>query len=353
MPTGSGEMSHAATSCPSDWVRALPKAEVHLHLEGCVPLGTVGLDDPGRAGVDLDPDTGAPRFGDLAEFLAFLDRSCALVTERGQVERIAYEITLRAASEGVGHTDVTFNPTHWHAWRSDLAAFVTLLDAGFAAGEADHGVTVGLCLSLKRTQPPGDSVELVDWLLDMRPDRVVALSVDGNEAAAGRTAERFAPLFDRARRAGLHTCAHAGESSGPEGVWDAIDLLRAERVDHGIRAVEDSSLVAELTARAIPLDVCPTSNVRLGVVAALSSHPIERLRAAGVRVSVNTDDPLLFGTSVTREYTRCAEAFSWDREVLGTLARTSIESSFAPPERKQELRSRLDQFLATSSAGPR
>lgn len=338
--------AHPASTGHGEWVRLLPKAEVHVHLEGCVPPAAVGLDDPDRAGVSLDPDTGAPRFRGLAEFLSFLDRSCALVAEGSQVERIAYEITRRAESSGVGHVDVIFNPSHWPAWRADLGRFIQHLDRGFAGGESDHGVTAGLCFSLKRTQPPDESVELVDWLLDRRPDRVVALSVDGNEAAAGRTAERFAPLFARARHAELHTCAHAGESSGPEGVRDAVELLGAERVDHGIRAVEDAGLVGDLAARGIPLDVCPTSNIKLGVVATLDAHPIDRLRSAGVRVSVNTDDPLLFGTSVAGEYTKCAEAFGWDRSVLGAIARTSIESSFATEERRRELLCALDAFLA-------
>ncbi|MGH8979567.1 MAG: adenosine deaminase family protein, partial [Acidimicrobiales bacterium] len=219
----------------AEWIRALPKAEVHVHLEGCVPAATIGFDDPARAGVPLDPATGAPRFSDLAEFLDYLDRSCARVTEGGQVESMAYAVTERAARHGVLHTDVIFNPAHWPAWRPNLGELVARLDAGLAAGEADYGVTAALCLSLKRTQPPAESVELVDWLLATRPARIVALSVDGNEAAAGRTGERFAPLFARARGAGLRTCAHAGESSGPEGIRDAVELLRAERIDHGIR----------------------------------------------------------------------------------------------------------------------
>ena len=343
MPVDAERLS--ASTRQASWVRRLPKAEVHLHLEGCVPPAAVGLDDPARAGVTFDPGTGAPRFRDLAEFLGFLDRACALVTEGTQLEHIAYEITRRAASNGVGHTDVIFNPTHWPAWRTDLDGFVERLDHGFEAGEADHGVTTALCLSLTRTQPAADSAALVDWLLEARPDRVVGLSVDGNEAAAGRTGQRFAPLFTRARSAGLHTCAHAGESSGPEGVRDAVELLHVERVDHGIRAVEDPALVAKLAAEAVPLDVCPTSNVRLGVVSSLAAHPVEQLRAAGVRVSLNTDDPLLFGSSVVGEYVQCARTFGWDRSVLGAVARVSIESSFATRERRRELLCDLDDYL--------
>lgn len=308
----------------------------------------IGFDDPARAGVELDAHTGAPRFFGLAEFLSYLDRSCALVTEADQLESIAYGVTERAAAGGVLHVDVIFNPTHWPAWRGNLDALVASVDAGLAAGEADHGVTAGLCCSLTRTQPPAESVELVDWLLSARPPRIVALSVDGNEAAAGRTGERFAPLFAAARARGLRTCAHAGESSGPDGVRDAIDLLRAERIDHGIRSIEDAVLVADLAARAIPLDICPTSNVRLGVVPSVAAHPLERLRAAGVRVSVNTDDPLLFGATVEGEYATCARAFGWDKLVLGAIARTSIESSFATDDRRRELLGRLDRYLDAS-----
>jgi len=328
-----------------DWIRGLPKAEVHVHLEGCVPLATVGLDDPTL--VELDPSTGAPLFSGLSDLLAFLDRSCALVTDAAQVETIAYELVARAARDGVRHSDVIFNPTHWPAWRTRLAEFVALLDGGLAAGERDHGVTTALCLSLKRTQPPAESEELVDWLLGQRPERIVALSVDGNEQASGRTGPRFAPLFERARAAGLHRCVHAGESSGPEGVRDAIELLGAERIDHGIRAVEDPLLVADLVARGIPLDVCPTSNVRLGVVPSVATHPIEPLRAAGVPVSVNTDDPLLFGTGVVSEYAICVETFGWDEETVTAIARTSIESCFAPDDRRAELLASLDGYAGS------
>lgn len=349
----------------AQWVTALPKAEVHLHLEGCVPPSLVAPDRTATDDADATDaasaagaaeaggDDAPPDFRDLAEFLAYLDRSCALVTRGDQVEQIAYGITTRAKASGVGHVDVIFNPTHWPAWQRDLGAFVARLDAGLAAGEHDHGVTAGLCLSLKRTQPPSASVELVDWLLAARPGRVVALSVDGNEAAAGPTGERFRPLFARAREAGLHTCAHAGESSGPEGVRDALDLLGAERIDHGIRSVEDPALVAELAARGTPLDVCPTSNVRLGVVPSMPEHPIERLQSAGVRVSVNTDDPLLFGTSVDGEYRTCANSFGWDRPVLAAVARTSIESCFATPERGRELLSALDRYLSRTDTPDR
>jgi adenosine deaminase len=199
-----------------------------------------------------------------------------------------------------------------------------------------------LCLSLLRTQTAGEASELVDWMIERRHPRVVALSIDGNEQATGRTADRFAAAFARARAAGFRTTAHAGESSGPEGVWDAIDVLKAERIDHGVRAIEDPALVAELAARRIPLGVCPGSNVALGLFPDLSAHPIERLRRAGVRVSVNTDDSAYLCESIEREYALCATTFGWEDETLRDVIRTSIEASFAPPELRAALLAELD-----------
>jgi adenosine deaminase len=194
-----------------------------------------------------------------------------------------------------------------------------------------------LCVSVKRDQTASEAIELVELLAELRHPRVVALSIDGNEAAAGRTGPRFAEAFARARRAGLRCCAHAGESSGPEGVVDAIDHLGAERIDHGVRAIEDPALVRRLAAEAIPLDICPTSNVRLGVAPSLGEHPLEPLRRAGVRISLNTDDPVLFGSTVDGEYGACAAAFAWSGADLAAIARTSIEASFAPDGLREDL----------------
>ena len=201
--------------------------------------------------------------------------------------------------------------------RHDLAEMLDALDAGFAEAEADGGASAGLCVSLGRHQSAAEADELVDEVLALARPRVVALSIDGNEAGGSHT-ERFGEAFARAGAAGLRRCAHAGESSGPEGVREAIEVLGAERIDHGVRCVEDPSLVADLVERAVPLDICPTSNVVLGVVADLASHPLEGLRRAGVRLSLNTDDPLIYGIDLAGEYERCAAAFGWgSRRAVG------------------------------------
>jgi adenosine deaminase len=229
-----------------------------------------------------------------------------------------------------------------------LADFLDALGDGFTAARADGLPQVGVCVSLKRTQSAAEALDLVDRVVALRHPSVVALSIDGNEAAAGRTGPRFAAAFAEARAAGLHCCAHAGESSGPEGVRDAIDVLGAERIDHGVRAVEDPALVRRLAADGIPLDICPTSNVRLGVAPTLALHPVEALRRAGVRVSLNTDDPVLFETTVDGEYDACADTFGWTEGSLAEVARTSIESSFAAAGLRQDLLRDLDAYLRST-----
>jgi adenosine deaminase len=327
-----------------EWIRALPKAEVHVHLEGCfdtsdlVELAAAGGEPLPRPAEHLLDLSGLG----LSAFLEFLDWSCGLVRTPEQVARAAYQFSAREAESGVRYADVIVNLTHWPAWRGRLDAFIDALDAGFHQAEQDGLPAVGVCLSLLRQQSAAEALELVDWILERRHPRIVALSIDGNEAVAGRTGPRFAEAFRRAAAEGVHRTVHAGESSGPEGVWDAIDLLRAERVDHGVRASEDPALVAELARRRIPLDVCPGTNLHLGLYKTRGEHPLEQLRRAGVRVSVNTDDPAFQRTSVVHEYAEAQRAYAWPDSVLVDIARTSIEASFCDADLRCQLLDELD-----------
>jgi adenosine deaminase len=325
-------------------LRALPKAEVHLHLEGC--FDPILLEQWARQqGVAMPrPRERLLQFEGLADFLHFLDWSCGLADTRERLAELAYDTSRRLAASGAGYADVIFNPTHWKAWQGRLHEMIDAIDAGLCAAEQDGLTPVGLCVSLLRTQSAAQAAELVDALVALRHPRIVALSIDGNEAAAGRTGPRFAEAFARAGAAGLKRTVHAGESSGPEGVRDAVLLLGADRIDHGVRAVEDPALVELLSERGIPLGICPTSNLTLGVYPSMAEHPIERLRRAGVRVSVNTDDPALLGATLEGEYALCQDAFGWGDDELRAVAATSIDASFASPELKARLREALSRW---------
>jgi adenosine deaminase len=322
-------------------LRALPKAEVHVHLEGCFSADLLEQ-WAGKFGELMPrPRETLFRFEGLADFLQFLDWACGLVRTREELAEAAYAFSRRLADSGVGYGDLIFNPTHWKPWHGRLRE---MIDALFRAAEQDGLPPVGLCVSLLRTQSADAAAELVDTLVALRRPRVVALSIDGNEAAAGRTGPRFAEAFRRAGAAGLKRTVHAGESSGPEGVRDAIELLGADRIDHGVRAIEDAAVVALLVDRRIPLGICPTSNLVLGVYPSIEEHPIERLRRAGVLVSVNTDDPALLGTRLEQEFAICTRAFDWSDAELRAVAQTSIDACFAGEGIKTRLREALARW---------
>lgn len=325
-------------------LRSLPKAEVHVHLEGCFDAEL--LQSWAReAGVSLPrPIDQLFQFRGLADFLQFLDFACGLASTKDRLAGLAYAYSSRLAASGGRYADVIVNPTHWQAWHGRLGEMIDAMDAGFAAAEQDGLPPVNLCISLLRTQSGDAAAELVESLIAMKHPRVVGLSIDGNEATAGRTGSRFADAFARAGKAGLKRTVHAGESSGPEGVWDAIELLGADRIDHGVRAIEDTRLVDMLAERRIPLGICPTSNLTLGVYRSIAEHPVDQLRQAGVQISLNTDDPGLLGATLEGEYALCCSSYGWSDSDVRAVARTSIDASFASDELKRLLREDLQRW---------
>ncbi len=337
------------TPAPTDlsWYQGLPKAEVHVHLEGCIPTDVLAL-AADQAGVDV-PTWSIDTDG-LSGFLDYLDRSCRLITDAALVELLGYRFGERLSADGTRYADLIWNPTHWPVWSDRIEEFVEALHKGASAAEADGHPPMALCPSLKRNQSGEEALALVELLGSMQHPRVVGLSIDGNEASTGRTGERFAPAYARAAELGLRRAAHAGESSGPEGVRDAIDLLGAERIDHGVRAIEDPALVAELAERRLPLDVCPTSNLTLGLFATAADHPLERLRQAGVRVSVNTDDPEILGLTLATEYRDAAATHGWTVATVADVAQTSIDACFAPDATKAAISADLAAYAAEEVA---
>ncbi|WP_299998538.1 adenosine deaminase [uncultured Cedecea sp.] len=312
----------------------LPKAEVHVHLEGCFDPEQLALWAKESAISLPRPKEELLNFKGLADFLEFLDWSSSLVSTHERLAQLSYSYARRLSSNGGIYADLIFNPTHWKAWHGKLDNMLDAIDSGLRAAEQDGLASVGLCVSLLRQQSASEAVGLVDYLTALKHPRVVALSVDGNEAAAGRTGKRFAEAFSRAGNAGLKRTVHAGESSGPQGVSDAILLLGADRIDHGVRAIEDPAVVDLLTERNIPIGVCPTSNIKLGVYESFEKHPLNRLLESGVKVTINTDDPVLLNTTLVDEYLICQDTFGWSNDVLYQVAKNSIDASFAAPEEK-------------------
>jgi adenosine deaminase len=336
-------------------IRAMPKAEVHIHLEGAIELSDLltlaaetGSPLPGPAATLFDIGThvqpAAP--SELSAYLRFLDWEGSLHHTHEQVVRTAYRFAARQSASGILYTDVIVNPTHWGDWNARLLDLLAALREGFDAAEADRLCAVNVCVSLDRGQSQSEAVALATLLVTRRPGRVVALSVDGDERVSGRTGAKFAEAFDIARRGDLHRTVHAGESSGPEGIWDAITLLHADRIDHGVEAVSDERLMDHLAQSGIPVGVCPTSNLTLGLAEDIDSHPVRHLLDRGVTVTINTDDPAPLGTRLEAEWWMCADAFGWDFSRVTDLARTSFAASYADESQRVALDSALDGFIA-------
>lgn len=337
----------AANGIDGRWLADLPKVELHVHLEGSI-RSAVLLELTDKYGAKLPrPIDKLYEFDGLKSFLEFLDWICGLIRTGEELEGIAYEVARRLSEQRVSYAEIIVNPTHWHEhWT--VERLVSSLIAGFERAADDGLADCNLLLSLLRTQSGVEAEELVDWMIANRNPRIAGLSIDGNEQAAGRTGPRFAAAFAKAKAAGFSTTAHAGESSGPEGVRDALDLLGVDRIDHGVRAAEDPELLIRLASEGIPLNVCLTSNLVL-LYPSIENHPLRRLLEAGVRVTVNTDDPELLGISLTSEWEKIGSLCGWTREHAVSASRHAIDAAFCDERRKRELHEQLTAFLNRTS----
>ncbi|CAN5641413.1 adenosine deaminase [soil metagenome] len=322
-----------------EWVIGLPKAENHVHLEGCVdPLVLAQAAE--RSGGTVMPGPAH----NLDELLEMNDHNCSLLTTADELSEAAFVRAATASALGIRYTDLIINPSHWPVWFDRLDQMLEALDAGFNRFEEDGHIRTGLLLSIGRHVDAATAVGIVDAVIRSTIPRVVGISIDGNESAPGAGLERFLPAVTAAKEHGLYVAIHTGESGGTDAIWPNLTLLAPDRIDHGVRSIDDPDLVAELARLGTTLCICPTSNLVLGIVPDLASHPIAALRSAGVSVSLNTDDPLVFGTDLPREYLIAAEAFDWTTQDLVGLARTSIETSAAPIELKATLLAELDAY---------
>jgi len=323
------------------FVDALPKVELHLHLEGSIAPSTL------LALARSQPDSLLPRdeeglralyrFRDFAHFLEVYQMVCRQLQRAEDFALITRELGASLAAQNVRYAEVTVTPLG-HVRRGVApAALFEGIEQGRAEVEAEHGVRLRWCTDIDGGRPDL-AVETVELVLQHRPAGLVSLGLGGEETPRAQ----FGRAFDIARDAGLHSAPHAGETAGPQSVWDAIDRLGAERVGHGVRCLEDSDLVAELRERRIPLEVCPTSNVRTGVVAGLAAHPLPRLIQEGLVVTLNSDDPPMFGTTLRDEYLTTARVLSVGAAGLAHLARNAARAAFLPQAEAQALVAEID-----------
>jgi len=327
------------------YIEAVPKAELHVHLEGSIQPATL-LKLAQQNNVKLPAQT----VGDLQNWFTFRDfdhfieiyfaiSSCLKTSD--DYELIAYEFGAQMSRQNVRYAEVTFSPsTHQFSLGIPFDVFFSGLTKGRLRAQKDFGVEIRWVFDIVRDIP--------ELLLNHRRaeytlavaeegmhDSVVALGLGGGEV--GNPPERYAKWFEKALESGLHSAPHAGETVGPESVWGAIRALHAERLGHGVRSIEDSVLIDYLAERRIPLEICPTSNIRLGVFPELAAHPIRSLYEAGVHVTINSDDPPLFNTTLNDEAKLLRVPFNFDINTINEILLNGVRYSFLPVEERQTL----------------
>jgi aminodeoxyfutalosine deaminase len=320
------------------YIGAMPKVELHVHMEGSIRPETL-LKLARRNKVTLPADTLEGlrdwyTFTDFPHFIqVYLAISSCLRTP-DDIELIAREFLEGQARQNIRHSEVTYTPSNiYRASHIPFPDQLAAINRARAWAKEALGVTMSLSTDISReSHTEEDTLGVADWAISGLGNGVVSIGLGGPEV--GNPPELFKAAFDRARAAGLHCVPHAGETVGPESVWGALRELKAERIGHGVRCVEDQALVKELVERQTPLEVCPTSNVCLKVVSDFASHPFPHLLESGLYVTLNSDDPPMFNTTLTDEYLKVAAGFSFGADQLEKLSLNAVRASFLPKEEK-------------------
>jgi adenosine deaminase len=326
-------------------LRALPKVDLHVHLEGAMrPTTVVELAE--RHGVELPAGLRDGRY-EFRDFRHFIDEWVAglmCLHEADEFRRVALEFCEDQAAEGVRYAEVSFSlPDHAERFVDWDGPMVGVLD-GFAEGEARFGILSRMYVDVVRGIDMELSRRAMETAARYRDRGVIGIGLGGEERFPP---EPYAEIFREGLARGLHSIPHAGETHGPASIRGAIDALGAERLGHGIRILEDPSLVHELRERGIGLDVCPTSNLMTRSVTRLEAHPLGAMLDAGLRCTLASDDPSMFHSFITDEYEICRNALGFDDQRIALLARNGVRASFADDELKAEVERGIDAWLAT------
>jgi aminodeoxyfutalosine deaminase len=340
-----GRLCRVAVS--ADFIAGLPKVELHVHHVGSVPLRAIAelaARHPGTVPSDLDQLARFFIFDDFPHFIRNYLAVVDLIQTAEDVRLITYEVAADMAAQNIRYAELTVTPYISISKDLPAEAFLEAIEDARQAARRDHGLELRWIFDI-----PADfgipAAELTASVaLEHEVPGLVGFGLGGSERGFPRS--MFRDQFDRARAAGLRSVPHAGETTGPQSVWDALVSLGAERIEHGIAAVHDQRLREHLIEHKIALDICLTSSVALRVVPDLDQHPIRELVAAGVPVTINTDDPPMVGTDLNTEYAIAGRLLDLDDRGLTELALRAVEASFASPETKAGLRSEISSYAA-------
>lgn len=333
------------------FIAGLPKAELHVHHVGSASpriVAELAQRHPTTT-VPKDPDELAAyfQFEDFAKFVDVYLTVVDLVRTPEDVRMLTYEVGREMAAQNIRYAELTCTPYTSLKAGIPAEAYCEAIEAARLEAERDFGLILRWCFDINGEDGLPAAAETARIATEVAPAGLVSFGLGGPEIGWPRP--QFKPYFDQAIATGLHSVPHAGESTGPQTIWDSIRDLRAVRIGHGTSSTQDPELLAYLAEHDIALEVCPTSNIATKVVASLDEHPVRAMVAAGVTVTVNSDDPPMFGTTLNREYAIAADLLGLDESGLGELAKTALRVSFADDALKQTIGAEIDAYVAVSS----
>src|SRR5688500_10115669 len=345
-------MSAAADPDLRQFLLRIPKVELHVHLEGSMQPGTL-LRLARRHGIDLPASDEAGlrdwfRFRDFDHFVEIYLTCSRCVKDPEDFQLLVRDFMAEQARQNVVYSEVHFTIATHIAYGRNGQEIQHAIGEAIEEGEQRQRVGMRLIPDMVRDVGPKMGDVTLRWAVEGRGRGVVALGLTGREAVYDN--EPVRGIFAAAAAEGLRRVAHAGEHAGPASVRSALAVVGAERIGHGVRSIEDPALVEELAARQVPLEICPTSNVRLGIAPSIDEHPFDRLRRAGVAVKLNSDDGPMFNTTLTEEYVRLAEAFGYSAPDMAGLALASLRHSFLPPDDKARMEADFRRQFAALGA---
>jgi len=332
-----------AAAAMADYIRRLPKAELHIHIEGSLePEMVFALAAKHRVALKY-PSVAALRdayaFTDLQSFLDVYYAGADVLRDEDDFHALTWAYLSRAHADGVVHAEIFFDPQTHTARGIPFATVIRGIGGALARAGRELGMTTRLILCFLRHLSAEDAQRTLDEALPYR-DAICGVGLDSSEA--GNPPSKFTSVFARARAAGFHAVAHAGEEGPPAYIREALDLLHVERIDHGVRCEEDPELCTRLADEAVPLTVCPLSNVKLRVFPQLRDHNLKRLLDRGLRVTVNSDDPAYFGGYVGTNYVATQQALGLSADDVAALARNSFHASFLPQSEQLHWLTKID-----------
>lgn len=330
-----------------DFIAGLPKAELHVHHVGSASpriVSELATRHPGVVPADPDKLRTFFEFRDFAHFIELYLAVVDLIRTPQDIHWLTTEVARELSEQNVRYAELTCTPWTSVAVGIPIEAYTEAIEDARAVAERDHGLTLRWIYDIPGESGVPAADDTIGFAIDHRPDGLVGFGLGGPEIGVPRP--QFKQHFDRARAAGLHSVPHAGETTGPQTVWDALDVLGAERIGHGISSAQDPALLQRLAGDAITLEVCPSSNVATRAVASIEEHPLAALVAAGVPVTINSDDPHMFNTTLNREYEIAADLLGLDEAGVAALAQQAVTSSYAPDDVKLALAAEIDDYVA-------